>query len=270
MRSTYPEITDYQLSVAKQQDFTSCVQADVINTSYLLWLHELAMGSIRQCTCWHKYFSRRVFVVGVRHQKKHTMINSNNCSSYISQICCVAYHGIVTLFGCDWFNTTSGTGTRRRKYIVVEVFMTGTYAQNDPFIQTSRADQVCFFGYPQVNVREDEWLVVVKVSPQGIIDESSKHVDAVQEKDTYYLHNSVVGLLKVPSLVVPGGQLEDIREDPISDNEDDDECYPGGERGLQGNSEGYSGGCAGSQAGGRGVRRGGGRVGGRGGGRVGG
>lgn len=92
--------------------------------------------------------------------KKLTMVNQ--------QIVQISYHGVVglkvTVLRSNWFDTTSATGTRMCKLGVVEVFVKMIYDQYDPFILTMQADQICFFRYPRVNVEEDEWLVVVKVS----------------------------------------------------------------------------------------------------------
>ncbi|CAH2036249.1 unnamed protein product [Thlaspi arvense] len=241
MKSSHPGITDYQLSVAKQHGFSrwllDLVRADYRNTLYPLWLHELARGPIRRSTCWNKYFSRGYIFHTVQFGENRATTNYGVCvrgssgpkEAYygkLHQIIQIAYHGAiglkVMLFRCVWFDTTCGSRTRMHKPGVVEVLASGRYAEYDPFIPTTQADQVCFLRYPQLIVQENEWLVVVKVTPRGAISESSKQQDAaVQEDDNEYIIPTEVGVLNINSLVMPGGQLEDIPEDPNINSDDE-------------------------------------------------
>lgn len=201
---------------------------------YPLWLHELASGPIRRCICWNKYFSRGYIFHTVQFGENRSTTNYGVCvrgslgpeEAYygkLNQIVQIAYHGAIglkiTLFRCDWFDTMRGSRTRMRKPGVIEVFASGRYDQYDPFILTTQADQVCFLRYPRVTLEEDEWLVVVKVTPRGIVDESSKQQDAVQEEENEY--PSQVRVINVNSLVIPGGQVEDIPDNAEVNAEDE-------------------------------------------------
>jgi len=78
----------------------------------------------------------------------------------LQQIIQIAYHGAVglkvTLFWCDWYDTTFGVGTRIYKPGVVEVCASRVYEKYDPFVLTTQVDQVCFLPYSRVKRRFEE------------------------------------------------------------------------------------------------------------------
>ncbi|MBW1279357.1 DUF4216 domain-containing protein [Escherichia coli] len=94
----------------------------------------------------------------------------------IQDIVEVQYPGLVnlkcTLFKCEWFDPVVRRGVRVRKFGVIDVNGSRSYAKYDPFVLASQADQVCFIPYPRVRKTGISWLCVQRIAPRGMIVES--------------------------------------------------------------------------------------------------
>lgn len=61
----------------------------------------------------------------------------------------------------------------------------------------------------------------MKVYPRGILEEINVQRTTMQEENNDHQNSATANALNVSSLVLPGGELEDIPEDPLCEDSSD-------------------------------------------------
>ncbi|PKU76212.1 hypothetical protein MA16_Dca027148 [Dendrobium catenatum] len=96
----------------------------------------------------------------------------------------------VYVFNCEWFDPVKNIGTRVHPiYGIIEVKRGRRYAKFDPFIIASQATQAYYANYPSRIRGKQDWLVVMKKKPRGVIEKTSTIPSAHQEEFMSKLKN---------------------------------------------------------------------------------
>ena len=154
------------------------------------WLRELSGGPEYRAITWPMMFTRGYTFHTYDHGKDRSTSNYGLCVKgsqsstestdepdfygILQRIIEVQYPGIyglkTVIFKGNWYDT-SERGTRRAVGGGIEINPDRTYSKNneEPFILSTQADQVCFLPYPSTKRRREKWNAVVKIQPRGVV-----------------------------------------------------------------------------------------------------
>ena len=141
----------------------------------------------------------------------------------LNNIIQVQYPGVLglktILFKCNWYDT-SRRGTRRARWGGIEINTGRAYSKNneEPFILSTQADQVCFLPYPSTKRRRDndQWHAVVKINPRGVVptvEGVAQEIDAPMQEP----NDEPVVQLQLDSDVVDRLGRDDIDGDSVTE-----------------------------------------------------
>ncbi|PKU66111.1 hypothetical protein MA16_Dca026356 [Dendrobium catenatum] len=100
------------------------------------------------------------------------------------------HNSTVYLFNCEWFDPVPNKGMKVHPiYGITKVKRARRYAKFDPFIIASRATQVYYANYPSEIRGKQDWLVVMKTKPRGVIEKITSIPSAHQEEFMSNLKN---------------------------------------------------------------------------------
>ncbi|KAM3252274.1 hypothetical protein P3L10_006344 [Capsicum annuum] len=75
------------------------------------------------------------------------------------------------LFKCKWFDPIIDVGVKKRdRYKLVDINHRHRYKKYEPFILAMQTTQVCYVPYPSKKKNKEDWLAVLKVKPQNVIE----------------------------------------------------------------------------------------------------
>ncbi|XP_010519575.1 PREDICTED: uncharacterized protein LOC104798989 [Tarenaya hassleriana] len=186
----------------KEQHYASWLRDYIQSCSDRIpaWIRDISHGPGRKVICWPIIFTRGYTFHTYDHGKHKSTFNYGVCIKsgssedpdffgVLRQIFQLQYPRLVGLktiiFRCDWFDTTSGRGSRKNRWGGIDINPKRSYAKYDPFILSDQVDQVCFIPYPKHSAtsvkrrREDQWSAVLKINPRRliIVDSSSTTQD---------------------------------------------------------------------------------------------
>ncbi|KAM3250417.1 hypothetical protein P3L10_004486 [Capsicum annuum] len=75
------------------------------------------------------------------------------------------------LFKCEWFDPTMDAGVKKHnQYKLVDINHRRRYKKYETFILAIQATQVCYVPYPSKKKDKYDWLAVLMVKPQNVIE----------------------------------------------------------------------------------------------------
>ncbi|KAM3362571.1 hypothetical protein P3S68_017425 [Capsicum galapagoense] len=77
----------------------------------------------------------------------------------------------IVLFKCEWFDPIIDVGVKKHdRYKLVDINHRRRYKKYELFILAMQATQVCYVPYPSKKKDKEDWLAVLKVKPQNVIE----------------------------------------------------------------------------------------------------
>ncbi|PKU65335.1 hypothetical protein MA16_Dca001225 [Dendrobium catenatum] len=204
--STVRYLTDKEMTVITLYILLNCDEVEPYlekvhaeDSSQFSRLSELAWGPNRLVKCYQIFevngykFQTKNLCEGRKTENSGVCVRGNthtgDDSEYygvLQEILEVEYPGmrnIVYLFNCEWFDPVPNRGTKVHPiYGITEVKRARRYAKFDPFIIASQATQVYYANYPSGIRGKQDWLVVMKTKPRGVIEKTSTIPTAHQEE----------------------------------------------------------------------------------------
>ncbi|KAM3395423.1 hypothetical protein P3S68_004429 [Capsicum galapagoense] len=93
----------------------------------------------------------------------------------IKEIIQVEYHEAplkkTVLFKCEWFDPIVDVGVNKHdRYKLADINHRRRYKKYESFILAMQATEVCYVPYPSKKKDKKDWLAVLKVKPQNVIE----------------------------------------------------------------------------------------------------
>ncbi|XP_075094072.1 uncharacterized protein LOC107790290 isoform X3 [Nicotiana tabacum] len=129
------------------------------------------------------------------------------------------------LFKCEWFDPTINVGVKKHnEYKLVDVNHRRRFKKYEPFILAMQATQGCYVSYPSKKKDKDDWLSVLKVKPQNIIQLPDEEAPTISELnlpfqvDEVEVHDRNMNIVVDESILLhdPNGELIEMDE-PFDD-----------------------------------------------------
>ncbi|KAM3233113.1 hypothetical protein P3L10_018472 [Capsicum annuum] len=183
--SESPNLSKSEIDESLEENFAiwfkGYAQCNPIKNEYL---RSLAHGPLIGATSHLVYFVNGYKFHTECHGSMRSTMNSGVCISdpnfgdyygRIKEIIQVEYHEVplkqTVLFKCEWFDPIIDVGVKKHdRYILVDINHRRQYKKYEPFILAMQATQVCYVPYPSKKKDKEDWLAVLKVKPQNVIE----------------------------------------------------------------------------------------------------